>query len=299
MNVTATYLNPTQQLRFRQAAQSHKYLKELNEATEEAVRCHDKYFAALEKVMTCLLNNNDILEEVRQTIGPEGATVVPTTPATTQLVSAYTNWKMSGEVDALRGEVEALRVLSTEGRHTAKATRILSENVARRARRCADVNRPAYQAKIAHCKGKAQEKLVNNARDENAKMVQMDTLLFQALKANSVWWSTKLTCRTNELYAAFARLGGRAAVAFPVPMYASAAAAAPVTQPVMRGSDLRPAAAADAGTAYAPSNVPTYHAHSSSPHLSAQVSSAHSDAAPYASGVPLEFHAYESTKSAA
>ncbi|KPI83991.1 hypothetical protein ABL78_6966 [Leptomonas seymouri] len=295
--MTGAHLNPTQQLRSRQAFQSHKYLKELNEATEEAVRLHDKYFAALEKVMTCLLNNRDILEEVRQTIGPDGAAVVSTAPATTQLVSAYTNWKMSPEMDTLRGELEALRALSTEGRHTAKVTKTLSLTAEQCAKKCAYVNSPEYQAKVAHRSGAAQEKLISEARAENAKLLQLDMSLYQELKANSTWWSTKLAYRANELCSAFSRLGSRIVASFPAPMYA-VAANAPMMQPMMGGAGLPPAnAAAVSEMPYAYSNVPTHTTRNSFPNPSVPVSSARSEGATYSSGVPLAYHEHGSEKS--
>lgn len=271
--MSATYLHPVQQLRVHQVVQTHKNLKELNLATEEAVRCHDRYYAALEKVMSCLLNNSDVMEEVRRTGAPDMTTVMaPTAALTSNLVSAYTNWRLSPELDALRGELEALRVLSTEGRHTAKNAKTLSQKVERCATQCAYVNSPAFQSKMAHRTGKAQEKLANEARDVNAKMVEQDMALYQAMKSNSVWWSTKLTGRVQELYGAFARLGGRTAAVFPPTLYSA-------PPPMALGVPAAAGAAAPAALPYIQSR---------------------GDAASYTSGVPLDFYASSSsTKSAA
>jgi hypothetical protein len=294
--MSATHLSPTQQLRTRQAFQSHKYLKELNEATEEAVRCHDRYFAALEKVMTCLLNNSDILEEVRQTIGPEGGAIVPTSPSTRQLVAAYTNWKMSPELDALRVELEALRVLSTEGRHSAKKTKLLSGNVERCSKRCTAVNSAEYQAKVARSSAKAQEKLIGEARAANTKMLELDMSLYQELKANSVWWSTKMVCRANEVYGAFSRLGGRTVMVFPAAVCGSTAGAS--AQPWTREPMSFPAASSGAAAIFPPTSAPTHDStRNCCSHPSAGASHTASDTVLYTTGVALDFYPQENAKS--
>lgn len=285
-----TYLNQIQQLRAQQVTTTHRHLKELNLATEEALKYHDKYLAAMEKVMSCLLNNSDAVEDVRKHLPNNGGAEVVSTFATAgRLAAAFNNWRLSQELQDMRVELELLKKESTTGRHTAKDTKNVVQGLERVAKKCANVNSAEFQEKIDRQSGKSRDKLVREQQEENARLHTIESGIIRDMTSLAVSWSAKLVDRGESLYRAFAAVGRRAVAAFPgehgaphagaYPPAAAAAAAPPHPLSTAAPASSCSAAAGDYGAPAA--------------YVSAEGASANAAAVSggTAAGVPLEFNA--------
>ncbi|KAK7201951.1 hypothetical protein NESM_000263000 [Novymonas esmeraldas] len=210
-----SYLSQTQQLRVQQVCTTHKHLKELNLATEEALKYHDKYFAALEKVMSCLLNNSDAIEDVRRHLDPESAAKVqPTVPTVGRLAAAHSTWHASAELQALRTELEFLKEISSTGRHSAKKTKNSIGGLEKAAKKCEDVNSADYLEKLERKSGKSHEKLLRVQREENTQMERIENGIVEDMRSLAVSLSTKLVTRGTALQHAFASVGFQMSASF-------------------------------------------------------------------------------------
>ncbi|CAC9518101.1 hypothetical protein conserved [Leishmania donovani] len=214
--MTKSYLSPDQQLRAQQVYTTHKHLKELNMATKEALIYHDKYIAAMEKVISCLLNNSDAMEDARKHLAQEAAVdIQPTSPTAGRLAAAYSNWRVSAELHMMRTELEFLKEVSTTGREAVKKTKNAVHGLEKVAKKCAHVNSPEFEAKISNKSAKALEKLLHEQRETNTMMMSMENAIKNDMMSLATSWSAKLVTRGDALYTAFRSLGCRTVACFP------------------------------------------------------------------------------------
>ncbi|CAM42514.1 hypothetical protein, unknown function [Leishmania braziliensis MHOM/BR/75/M2904] len=215
--MTKSYLSQEQQLRAEQVFITHKHLKELNLASEQALAYHDKYLAAMEKVMSCLLNNSDTIESVRTHLAEEApVNTQPTLPMTGRLAAAYSNWRASPELKMMQTELEFLKEVSATGRHAAKKTKNAVQVLEHMAKKCSKVNTPEFEAKVCSTAGKAQEKLLREQQVKNMEMVKVEKAILNDMISLATSWSTKLITRSDALYTAFAGLGHRTVACFSI-----------------------------------------------------------------------------------
>ncbi|CAG9579229.1 hypothetical protein LMJF_31_0750 [Leishmania major strain Friedlin] len=214
--MTKSYLNQDQQLRAQQVYTTHKHLKELSMATKEALTYHDKYLAAMEHVMSCLLNNSDALEDARKHLTQEAAVdIQPTFPTAGRLAAAYSNWRVSAELHMMRTELEFLKEVSTTGHEAVKKTKNAVHGLEKVAKKCAHVNSPEFEAKISSKSGKALEKLLHEQRETNTMMMSIENAIKKDMMSLATSWSAKLVTRGDALYTAFRSLGCRTVACFP------------------------------------------------------------------------------------
>ncbi|TPP42699.1 hypothetical protein CGC21_11920 [Leishmania donovani] len=196
--MTKSYLSPDQQLRAQQVYTTHKHLKELSMATKEALIYHDKYIAAMEKVISCLLNNSDTMEDARKHLAQEAAVdIQPTSPTAGRLAAAYSNWRVSAELHMMRTELEFLKEVSTTGREAVKKTKNAVHGLEKVAKKCAHVNSPEFEAKISNKSAKALEKLLHEQRETNTMMMSMENAIKNDMMSLATSWSAKLVTRAG------------------------------------------------------------------------------------------------------
>lgn len=212
--MTRTSLSPAQQVRAQQIHAAHTNMKQLEEATAEALKYHDKYLDAMEKVMTCLLNSSDTWEDVRTHIGTESRTMDAIAPSGGRLAAAYNTLKVSKELRVLRDQLQGLHIISKSGRQHTKKAKSHLEKMETAARKCAEVNSHEYESKIAQRTGKAKDKLVKEKHEQDALMESLDKTVMNDLKSTGAWWSVKLVSTCDELYNSFVMLGRRTLACF-------------------------------------------------------------------------------------
>lgn len=223
-------LTADQQKRVQHVRAIHVSMKDLNAALNEAVRCHDRYVDALDKVVNALALQSDTLEDAREHLGQCAASILPTHAAAKRLCEGFNAWKVSEELRALRKELDDLKQLTESGRQTTKRNKTTVENLEKYAIRCAAVNTADHTAKIEERKGKAREKLMNERRDLNASLATYDASVSLDIQTTGEWWSKMLVTHCDDVYNAFAHLGRRTVAEFPPPSRSPAASQAPQPQ---------------------------------------------------------------------
>ncbi|CBZ29132.1 hypothetical protein, unknown function [Leishmania mexicana MHOM/GT/2001/U1103] len=291
--MTTSYLSQHQQLRVQQVYTTHKHLKELNIATKEVLVYHDKYLAAMEKLMSCLLNNSDVMEDARRHLAQEAAVVIqPTCPTAGRLAAAYRNWRVSAELQMMRTELEFLKEVSTTGREAVKKTKNAVHGLEKVAKKCAHVNSPEFEAKISSKSGKALEKLLNERQEADTVMMNIENAIKNDMVSLATSWSAKLVTRGDALYTAFRSLGCRTVACFPttvptLPQGMPSPAAGYVLPPPSSASTSVPHSG---GTAVGHGTSSAYPAAESAEYAAVPLVSAGDGAA---AGVTLEFDASE------
>lgn len=213
--MTRSYLSPAQEVRARQINAAHTHVKELEEATAEAIKYHDKYFAAMEKVMTCLLDSSDTWADVRAHLGPTSATAMDSIgPSGGRLAAAYNTLKVSKELRVLRDQLEALKEATKSGRKHTKRAKAHVEEMEKCAKKCAEVNSAEYEAKVTQKTGKAKDKLVLERRSQNTHLSVLDDMVVKDLTSTGTWWCAKLVTHIDEIYDAYVNLGHRTLACF-------------------------------------------------------------------------------------
>ena len=203
-----SFLSPAQELRSQQVQTAHKRMKCLEEATAEALKYHDKYLAAVEKVMSCLLDSSDTWEDIRTHLGdPNTRNMEITGPSAGRLAAAYNTWKVSKELRMLRDQLEGLQNMSKIGHKHTKTAKKHVEEMEKAAKRCANVNSAENDARIAQCNGKVKEKLLKKKQTQNALLASLDRKVMNDMTSTGTWWCPKLVSQCDELYDAFVKLG--------------------------------------------------------------------------------------------
>lgn len=214
-------LDTQQQRRVKHVRAVHTSMKDLNAALSEALRCHDRYYAAMDKVVNLLALHSDTLEDAREQLGSCVADFTPTHSVAGQLCNAHNAWKASEEMAGLRKELDDLKGLTESGRQMTKRAKTNVEEMEKCAIRCAAVNSTEHRSKIAERSGKAREKALVEQREVNAKMAMLDTKVQQDVQATGVWWSEKVALHCGSLYTTVAQLGQRTVALFPLTPAAS------------------------------------------------------------------------------
>ncbi|KAG5496908.1 hypothetical protein GH5_01415 [Leishmania sp. Ghana 2012 LV757] len=211
-----SYLNQHQQLRAQQVSTMHEQLRELSQATKEALKLYAKYLASMEKVMSCLLSSSAAVDHMQSHLNHKDATgAQPTAQTSDRLAGAYSSWRTSAELKMMRTELEFLQEVSTTSRDAAKRTKSAVAALKKAAKKCANVNSPEFEAKTSRSSGKKLEKLLREQRERNAEVKKMESSVSDDVAFLVTSCSSKLVTRCEALYAAFASLGHRTSACFP------------------------------------------------------------------------------------
>ncbi|GET91072.1 hypothetical protein, unknown function [Leishmania tarentolae] len=217
-NMPKSYLTQDQRLRAQHVCSTHKHLKELSLATKEALKYQDKYLSAMERVMNCLSNSSDVMEDARKKFDEEAAVnIQPTSSTTSRLVTAYRTWHMSAEQKMMRTELEYLKEACITGREAVKKTKKTVHVLENVAKKCAHVNSPSFNAKMSRKSGTALEKVLQEQRETNTEMTNIENASKTDMMSLVQSWSAQLATRSDALYTAFGGLGCRTVACFPAP----------------------------------------------------------------------------------
>jgi hypothetical protein len=262
-------------------------MKQLEEATAEAVKYHDKYLAAMEKVMTCLLNSSDTWRDIRTHLGQGGTTAMDdVAPSGGRLAASYNTWKVSKEMQMLRDQLMTLQDLSKAGRQQTKKAKSDVEELEKAAKKCAEVNSADNEAKIAQRSGSAREKLLKEKKAQNERVGSLDRTVMNSMQSIGTWWCATLVSQCDELYHGFTQLGHRTLACF-----ATSAPQQPDRQQVSVVSS-NAFTHGQGTTATINTSFPTGLAMGVGHTRSATSAWPHNTAAATASGVPVKFDSY-------
>lgn len=196
--MSKTEMMQVQKPRMEEMCAAHKRVRELHAATEEAIRCHDKYVAAMDDVMRRFTAASDAMERVRTHLDAEEAAAVPSTCAAAEsLAAAHSVWRTSAQQLATRAELEELHTASTmdSGKFDLVKQAMLnvkSATVADVAARCAD---PAAAP-------------ITRQERESTKLAHVNNAITSSMTAMATVWATMLTAHGTAFSSALARLSG-------------------------------------------------------------------------------------------
>lgn len=188
--------------------QTHLHAKALHLAAEEALKYHDKYVAAMAEVMSCLLDNSDCMEKMRRLLGEAGQSMIaPTYEATGAVAAAFETVKASVPMKAMRDCLCKMADVSTVAKRNAKVTRTTLEEQDVAARKYAKRAVSETPQKLANVTAKKREKVEQEHRTEEARLVVMDARVLESLSSLCGWWAERLAGEAEELYAVHRHVG--------------------------------------------------------------------------------------------
>lgn len=197
--------------RLQQVDKTHLHTKALHDLAAEAVKYHDKYMDAMERLMSCLLDNSDCMEEMRKRYGEDesnsGGPIPPTYEVTGAVAGAFNNFKSSVQVKALRDSLNKLADCSTIAKRNAKVSRSKIEEFDAAAKKNAKRNTEETQQKLAAAKGKKREKLLQEQQAEERRMANLNAAVEASIQSLCSWWAEQLAGQAEDLYRAHRDVG--------------------------------------------------------------------------------------------
>lgn len=193
--------------RLQQVDRTHLHTKALHELAVEAVKYHDKYMSVMEKLMSCLLDNSDCMEEMRKRFDEDGQGITPTYEVTGAVASAFNNYKSSVQVKSLRDILCKLADVSTIAKRNAKVTRSKIEEFGTAAKKRAKRSACENTQKLAQATGKKREKVMRERRADEEQMASMDAAVEESVKSLCGWWAEQLALEAKDLYRAHRDVG--------------------------------------------------------------------------------------------
>ncbi|KAK7201952.1 hypothetical protein NESM_000263100 [Novymonas esmeraldas] len=203
--MTKTYLTEEQVRRAEHLAFLHKSLSSLGDATAEAIKYHDKYVAALDKMVGLLLDNSDALEEIRRLFG--GAGIEPTFEVTGQLSTSFTTWKESRELLHIREDLLGLSDTSAVAKRNVKMTEKTCASLEAAQKQCAKLSSPSQQRKMERSVPRQQRLLREKKENTLTLKAELDHAVSESMRSLSAWWAKKLASLSCTLTTDFAKLG--------------------------------------------------------------------------------------------
>lgn len=205
------FLSTAQTMRADQLKMTHKSLSALTDATANAIKYHDKYVAALDTLMVCLLDCSDAVEQTRALFGPSGAASIPPTfEVTGQLAGSFETWKGSPELLKVRHDLDELSETCLVAKRNVKSAEKKESKVedcaARRAKDAAHLERRSearyWSASTRRKKGHFDAL--------SGEMKELDADLILTMKTDGAWWAGRLAALSRMFADDTARLGGAA-----------------------------------------------------------------------------------------
>lgn len=191
----------------QQVDKTHEHTKALHELAEEALKYHDKYLHAIEKLTTSLMDNSNCMEEMRKSFKDNGQGMTATYEVTAAVAAAFNTFKASVEVKTLRDCLCRLSDVSTIAKRNAKVTRGKIEEFDVAAKKHAKRTAGDYQQKLAQATGKKKEKLLHEDQAEEELLKKMDGTVKESLHSLCAWWAERLTTESEELYKTYRDVG--------------------------------------------------------------------------------------------
>jgi vacuolar-type H+-ATPase subunit H len=207
-NMPKEFLDAEQLQRSDQLYFTHKALSSIEAAAREAVKQHDKYIDAVDKVISAILDNSDCMEETRRLFGSSGETAIaPTFEVTGRLSDAFTAWKSSTEVRKLRADLEALGDLSRTAKRSVKLAEESSSDLEKAAQKAAKYNTKNVEKRMKHGYSARLTRRKEQWNAANTQVLVMDNAVIESMLSLGKWWSGKLVAVTEGLCASYAHIG--------------------------------------------------------------------------------------------
>lgn len=200
--------------RLQQVDKTHLHTKALHDIAVEAVKYHDKYLSALERLTNCIRDNSDCMEGMRKRFENNGQGITPTDSITTALAGAFNNFKTSVQVKAMRDTLCKLADVSTIAKRNAKVSRSKIEAYGAAAKKNAKRINEDLPQKIAQANGKKKDKILQEQRAAEEQMASLNTAVEESMHALCTWWAEQLAAETEDLHKACRNLGSYLARCF-------------------------------------------------------------------------------------
>lgn len=203
------HLSTAQAMRSAQLKMTHMSLTALEEAAAKAIAYQGKYMAAVENLISCMLDCSDAVEQTRALLGADGAErMTPTFEVTGQLSQSFEAWKSSAELLQVKHDFETLMHMCTVAKRTTRIGEEQEEQVVKYAARCAK-KAPRVRTRGTSPSGSVaapkRESASHTARV--AKLEELNSASSETLKSLGVWWSGKLAKMAQSIIEDLARFG--------------------------------------------------------------------------------------------